>query len=73
MLEKDPAKRPDIRELFKEKIVIESIQKLFEILDEETAFDVFMKSIAVKKIINPDNILTKLFGASKCINNKEIK
>jgi hypothetical protein len=74
MLEKDPVKRPDIRELFEEKIVIESIQKLFEILDEETAFDVFMKSIAVKKIIiNPDNILTKLFGASKCINNKEIK
>jgi DUF1009 family protein len=73
MLEKDPAKRPDIRELFKEKIVIESIQKLFEILDEETAIDVFMKSIAVKKIINPDNILTKLFGTSKCINNKEIK
>jgi hypothetical protein len=73
MLEKDPAKRPDIRELFEEKIVIESIQKLFEILDEETAIDVFMKSIAVQKIIKLENIRTGLFGASKCINNKEIK
>jgi hypothetical protein len=45
---------------------------LFEILDEETAIDVFTKSIAVQKIINPDNIRTKLFGASKCANKKEI-
>jgi hypothetical protein len=50
---------------------------LFEILDEETANDVFMKSIAVKKIIKPDNIRGTgrkgLFGASKCVSNKEIK
>ena len=47
---------------------------MFEILDEETAIDVFTKSIAVQKIINPDNIRrTGLFAASKCANKKEIK
>ena len=74
MIEKDPVRRPDIRQLFEEKIVIESIQKLFEILDEETAFDVFMKSIAVQKIIKPENMRrTGLFAASKCFKSyKEI-
>jgi hypothetical protein len=46
---------------------------LFEILDEETANDVFMKSIAVQKIIKLKNIRTGLFGPSKCANKKEIK
>ncbi len=73
MLEKDPEKRPDIKQLFEDKIVIKSIQKLFEILDKETAIEVFEKSIEAQKIIKPENIRTGLFAASKCLNIKEIE
>ncbi len=47
MLQKDPESRPDINKLLKEPILIESIQKLFEIIDGSDSFKVFKKSIAV--------------------------
>jgi len=57
--------------LLKNPKVIDSIKKLFEILEWHTACDVFEKSIAVQKIIKVENINTNgLFAASKCMDSK---
>jgi len=56
--------------LLKDPKVIDSIKKLFEILEWYTAYDVFDKSIAVQKIIKVENITKGLFAASKCMDNK---
>ena len=57
--------------MVKDPKVIDSIKKLFEILEWYTAYDVFDKSIAVQKIIKVENINAKgLFAASKCMDNK---
>jgi hypothetical protein len=55
--------------LLNDSKVIDSIKKMFEILEWYTAYDVFDKSIAVQKIIKVENI-TKGFSASKCMDNK---
>jgi hypothetical protein len=56
--------------LLKNPKVIDSIKKLFEILEWHTACDVFEKSIAVQKIIKVENITKGLFAASKCMDSK---
>ena len=69
MLEKDPAKRPDIRQLFKEIVVLESIKELIIILDSaDTVFDIVMNSITLKKMFKPDIVHKGLFSSSKCAN-----
>jgi len=67
MLQKDPNKRPDVLQLFKEPKVIEGMQYLSEVLDEETTKQVIEKNITVKSIFYSP------FKFSKCANPEEIK
>jgi hypothetical protein len=66
MLQKDPNKRPDVHQLFKEAKVIEGMQYLSEVLDEETTKQLIEKNITVKSIFD------KRFKDSKCANPEEI-